>query len=133
MQIFLMWNRGGRHGWDLDPAQVELRLKQIFAPLFKIRQPVSQIIQNRAAVLVRLELPVEGWRPAYFQEDDATWAMAVDYPCDAALAMRERNLPAGDGLGILPSLCREVERDPSGMLRALAPRLFPGLGRQAKG
>ncbi|MFQ5783917.1 MAG: hypothetical protein ACE5H8_03735 [Alphaproteobacteria bacterium] len=119
MKIFLLWHRETELGRTLDPYSVASSLQKIFAPLFST--PLRALIrQNAVAAMVFVELPVKGWRPAFFQEDERTWAFCGDYPINArsVLSANNRRFREND---VLPTLGRSLEDDPGPLLREMAP------------
>ncbi|HEX3071591.1 MAG TPA: hypothetical protein VHX14_23715 [Thermoanaerobaculia bacterium] len=108
MQIFLLWKPSA-------PDEVERvagDLLRLFAPLFT-EKPECSIRRTRAAALVVLHLPVQGWTRPFAEEDDERWVQAIDYPLDATLAL--------DDDRILLGASRELEQNPSALLPQLSP------------
>jgi hypothetical protein len=108
MQIFLLW----RPSAPDEVERVAGDLLRLFTPLFT-EKPECSIRRNRAAALVVLHLPVQGWTRPFFEEDDERWVQAIDYPLDATLALDDDH--------ILLRASRELERDPSSLLSELSP------------
>jgi hypothetical protein len=76
---------------------------------------------HRAGVgVISLELTWPGWRTPFFQVDEHGWAMAADYPINAARVL-PGNGAVRDAAVVLPTLCRELERRPLEMPTRLAP------------
>ncbi len=67
-----------------------------------------------------LELPVRGWKPAFFEENDRAWAFAVDYPLNARTVLRSHGVRF-DEPAVLLTLCRELSAAPERYLKDLAP------------
>jgi hypothetical protein len=103
MVVFLMWR--GFPG-EPRPEYVAARLAELVAPVLAAT-PRVRILRPGSVRVVSLELPVRGWKPSPFEEDEQTWALAPDYPVGNASA--------------LPVLCRALEDDPFGLVRELAP------------
>jgi hypothetical protein len=91
----------------------------MFSPLFSA-PPKPTIRQNAAMCMVFLELPVRGWKPPFFQEDERTWSLALDYPVDGCGALTANGIPFEDH-DVLPILCRSLQDDPVLLLREMAP------------
>jgi hypothetical protein len=119
MRILLLWRSPERRGDDLDPERVARKLQQIFSPLFS-RPPRATIRQTPATTTVFLELPVRGWKPPFFEEDEQTWALAVEYPIDAQAALDATGIHVRQDT-FLPTLCRSLEGHPTSLLRDMAP------------
>jgi len=119
VRIFLLWRRIGASGPPFDPQGVGSDLQKLFSPLF--RAPfMTKTMQNSSASLVLLELPVVGWKPAFYEEDAETWAVAPDYPINARSALAMRGTSVDDD-GVLPALGRELRAAPAALLQELAP------------
>lgn len=114
-----MWHRIGGAVERLGPEAVARNLQKIFSPLFSV-PPKPTIRQNSATRMVFLELPVRGWKPPFFQEDELTWALALDYPIDGCTALAANGIPSEDH-NVLPILCRSLQSNPVGLLREMAP------------
>jgi hypothetical protein len=108
MQIFLLW----RPAAPDEVERVAGDLLRIFNPLFT-EKPECSIRRSRAAALVVLHLPVQGWMRPFMEEDGERWAQAIDYPLDATLAL--------DHDRVLLHASRELERDPFILLSQLSP------------
>ena len=119
MRILLLWRSPERRGDDLDPERVARKLRQIFSPLFS-RPPRATIRQTPATTTVFLELPVRGWKPPFFEEDEQTWALAVEYPIDTRMSLEATEIHVRLDT-LLPTLCRSLEGDPTPLLRDMAP------------
>ena len=119
MRILLLWRSSRGAGEDLDPERVARKLQQIFAPLFSTA-PKSTIRQTPAMTMVFLQLPVRGWKPPFFEEDEQTWALAIDYPIDARTVLAANGISVGNG-STLPVLCRNLQGNPTQLLREMAP------------
>lgn len=119
MLVFLLWHERDVPTQRADSERVARRLQEVFAPLFEVPPPAHTRTLPQAA-LVWLELPVKGWKPAYIQEDGRTWVLAAEHPIDAGNALAVRGVAVKE-TELLPELCRELERDPRGLLRDLAP------------
>ena len=117
MKVFLLWHRVAEQ--DPDPECVASDLRSVFAPLFR-RLPQASIRQTPAATMVWLELPVRGWKPDFFQEDEDTWALAPDYPVDARAVLAANGTNFEDD-GVLPTLGRRLRENPAPLLREMAP------------
>jgi hypothetical protein len=108
MQIFLLW----RPSAPDEVERVADDLLRLFAPLFT-EKPECSIRRNRAAALVVLHLPVQGWRRPFVEEDDERWVQAIDYPLDATLALEDDH--------VLLRASRELERGASALVSQLSP------------
>lgn len=117
MVIFVLWQR---IPGDPSPEDVAAGLHALVAPVLSER-PSTRILQSASATLVSLELPVRGWKPSPFQEDERTWVLAPDYPVSARRALAAHRLPVRDETTALPALCRALQDDPARLLRELAP------------
>ena len=119
MRILLLWHSSRGAGEDLDPERVAWKLQQIFAPLFSTT-PQASVRRSSAASAVFVQLPVPGWKPPFFEEDERTWALAVEYPIDARPALEATGIHVRQDT-FLPTLCRSLEGDPTPLLRDMAP------------
>jgi len=119
MRMVLLWRRIGGAGEGLSLDDVARNLQRLFSPLFSA-PPEPRIRQNAAMRVIFLELPVRGWKPPFFQEDERTWALALDYPIDGRAALAANGIPFEDD-NILPILCRSLQDDPVVLLREMAP------------
>ena len=119
MKVVLGWRSACVGATTPEARRVAADLQRLFQPLFGRPAP-ARILQHPAISFVELELPVRGWKAPFFEEDEQTWALAVNYPVNARTALAS----AGSGLperGILPLLCRRLQRDPAPFLREMAP------------
>lgn len=119
MKIFLLWHRTSDRGRKPDPHHVASSLEKMFSPLFSTPL-VARTQQNAVAVLVFLELPVRGWKPPFFQEDDRTWAFTVDYPINVRRILSANGIRHRED-NVLPSLGRALQHTPAPLLREMAP------------
>jgi hypothetical protein len=119
MKIVLLWRGVGDRAEMPDPTQVTSNLQALYAPLFHTL-PNQRVLQNDTMSMVVLELPVHGWKPPFFEEDDHSWALAIDYPLDAPTALASKGQACPDDR-VLLSLCRELQADPRDLLREMAP------------
>lgn len=119
MRIVLLWHhlKGARE--DLDPERVSQNLEAVFSPLID-RLPTATIRRNSAMRMVFLELPVRGWRPPFFEEDEQTWALALEYPIDGRVVLEANDIPVSRD-AFLPILCRNLQSTPALLLRDMAP------------
>ncbi|MCG8554399.1 MAG: hypothetical protein MJD61_03795 [Proteobacteria bacterium] len=117
MVIFLLWRRTQEQGWD--PERVAANLRSTFAPLFKML-PKATIRQTPVASLVILELPVQGWKPPFFEEDTERWALAPNYPVNARAILAANGTHCQDD-GLLLTLGRQLREDPAPLLRDISP------------
>src|SRR5688572_22692325 len=116
MLIFLLWQRAPR---EPPAAAVAARLQALFAPMLSVTPP-ARILEGASTSLVSLELPVQGWKPPPFEEDERGWALASDYPVGAAGALAGRGVRPATGR-VLPALGRALQADPQPLVRELAP------------
>jgi len=119
MRILLLWQSLEAAGEDLDPERVSHNLQRVFSPLFN-RPPKATVRRNPAMGMVFLELPVRGWKPPFFEEDEQTWAVAVEYPIDARPALEADGRHVRQE-AVLPALCRGLQDNPARLLRDMAP------------
>jgi len=119
VQIFLLWHQLGLRPDPTPIEEVEDRLQDLFAPLF-LKKPTSITRKNAAARMVYLELPVQKWAAAVCQEDESTFALTIDYPLDAGLALEKNGLHPGDE-EFLPVLCRALRTHGEPILREMSP------------
>lgn len=119
MRILLLWQSLEAAGEDLDPERVSHNLQRVFSPLFN-RPPNATVRRNSTMGMVFLELPVRGWKPPFFEEDEQTWALALDYPIDAQATLAANGVRVENG-GVLPILCRSLQGNPTQLLREMAP------------
>jgi hypothetical protein len=119
MQIFVLWRQLERATTPLDTDQVATRLQRKFSPWFD--EPLTVTTRcATAANLVRLDLPVRGWKPPFVQEDGGIWSFAGHYPLNARAALGADAAGLADER-LLPTLCRKLQEDPVPLLDALAP------------
>lgn len=119
MSIFLLWRVPREAGQELEPLRVASSLQAIFSPLFAA--PLSvKVRQNTTACLVVLELPAPGWKAPFFQYDEQTWALAIDYPLNAADVLAAHGIHV-QADAALPTLCRQLEVQPRSLLKDLSP------------
>ena len=119
MSIILLWRHLSSNRKPLDPLRVASNLQKVFAPLF--RAPLPQRIQQTPGVgMVVLELPVPRWRPPFFQEDQETWALAVDYPINGRTVLAAKGVSVNED-NFLPALGRKLQEEPRPLLKDLAP------------
>jgi hypothetical protein len=116
MRVFLLWQRTPE---DPPPEVVAALLQELVAPVLHA-PPDVRILTGAATTLVSLELPVNGWKPSPFQEDERLWVLAPDYPLGAESALATRGILASDE-NVLPVLCRALQDDPAPLVRELAP------------
>jgi hypothetical protein len=119
MRILLLWRHLDGETEGLAPEPVARSLHGIFSPLFEAI-PDVRIRQSPAGSLVFLQLPVRGWIPPFFEEDERTWAVAAEYPMDARAVLEASGIRVGEG-GVLPVLGRSLQDGPASLLRAMAP------------
>ncbi|MBD0373975.1 MAG: hypothetical protein ICV60_24410, partial [Pyrinomonadaceae bacterium] len=120
MKTFLLWPRLASLRREFEPERVAARLQKIFGELFST--PPDVIIRQTSTVnLILLHLPVSGWTPPFFEETEEAWAMAVDYPVDAAAVMESYAIKPREGQGTLLTLAHELEANPRALLRELSP------------
>ena len=117
MKLFLLWRQGEDTEEDPDPGLVASNFQSVFAPLFGAPLAV-RVVSGSGMNLVVLELPFPGWKPPSFEEDDQTWALAVDYPVNGRRVLRHGG---GDGRPFLPALCRALQEQPLRLLKDLSP------------
>src|SRR6266705_6786767 len=55
---------------QLELPHVASSLVETFSPLFSKSLPTVKLLQNSTTSMVVLELPVQGWKTPFFQEDD---------------------------------------------------------------
>jgi hypothetical protein len=116
MVVFLLWQR---IPGDPRPEEVAARLRAHLAPLLPAR-PEMRIASGAGTSLVSLELPVNGWKPSPFQQDERLWALAPDYPVGAESAVAASGIRAS-GESVLSVLCRALQDDAAPLVRELAP------------
>jgi hypothetical protein len=116
MRVFLLWQRFPD---EPRPEEVAARLHALFAPVLPT-PPEVRILTGESTSLVSLELPVNGWKPSPFQQDERLWALAPDYPVGAESALAARGIRAS-GDNVLLALSRALQDDPAPLLRDLAP------------
>jgi len=119
MRIFLLWRSIGDKGAALAAEDVTAKLQKVFAPLFGT--PLMQTVhQNPGMALVLLELPVQRWKPPFVQEDEHTWALAVDYPINGRTVLAANGVSFSED-NFLPALCHRLQTEPRTLLKDLAP------------
>src|SRR5215211_5514758 len=119
MKLFLLWRTTSDPEAAPEPEGVVAALQRRLARLFHTR-PAERVVRNDAMSLLVLELPVHGWKPPFYQQDEQTWAQAIDYPLDAPAALADTGLAVPDER-VLPTLCRALQADPRPLLAEMAP------------
>jgi len=119
MRVFVLW-RPKPGSKERPPSEVARALLERFGPLF---QPTPQafVRPGGPAHLAWIELPVSGFLPAFFQEEDERWAFAPEYPLNARRLLRERGRTVLNGSPVLPALGSELAARPAEVLRELIP------------
>ncbi len=119
MNLFLLWSTSTDRGRPLVAEDVAASLGSIFSPV--VRKPiVTRTLTAASASLAYLDIPVKSWLPSFFQEDEETWALAIDYPMNMRAALGTNgNIIKEDH--VLLELCRGLEKDPERLLKELAP------------
>lgn len=120
MRIFVLWRRDRGPGASLEPAAVARRLRAVLAPLLAA-EPAIGVEERRAAAMVFAQLPVDGWRTPFVQEDEAGRAYAIDYPIGARRVLAAARAPAPEPASELATLGRRLAEDPAPLLRELPP------------
>jgi len=126
MRSFVLWR-----GAPIDPDAVEASLRPFFAGFFE-SVPPSVVRALPGGGLVAFALPVKGWKPPSFQEDEERWAFAVDYPLDGRGALERRGVACADD-EVLPRLAALLERDDGTLLADLTPPFALVWGHKASG
>ena len=114
MRVWLAWRR-----LSGDEGSVAGKLGEVFNPIAGKAVRVRSF-ESSCARVVCIERPWVGWRPAFVQEDERTWASSADYPMNAAAVLRGRGHAVNE-VAALPALCRELERQPLRLLEDLSP------------
>ena len=111
--VFLLWHR--KSAWDPDPASVAAKLAKIFQPVLA---PEPTVVTRRTASvgMVYLEHAPRDWRDPFFEEDEAGWAVAPEYPLDARLRLQHH----GAGPVLRPLAAALAER-PEGLVSQMMP------------
>ena len=117
MRTFLLW-RDAREDAPSASHVGEL-LRSRFEGLFETPPPLC-VREYGPVRLAWIELPVSGWRAPFAQEDADGFALAIEYPLDAAAVLRERGLDCAPEASLC-ALAKELARDPDGCLRELTP------------
>lgn len=118
MKTFLLW-RARTPAARVEPARVGAALARLFEPLF---EPAPALATRTAGGthLAWLELPVKGFKAAFFEEDEEAWAFAPEYPLNARRLLRARGIAPREG-SVLLQLARELEARPEPYLKELIP------------
>jgi hypothetical protein len=117
MQIFLLWRNDPERP---HPAgDMERRLREIYEPLLA-EKPSARHLKTPAAEGVYLDLPVDEWRPSYYESDADGWALSLDYPVDAEMRLASRGIPTRPE-SVLRPLAAQLQLDAAPLLRELAP------------
>jgi hypothetical protein len=95
MNLFLLWQPVA----PLDPTGLQAIAEKFaaqFAPFFRV--PLhARVIHQPPVALVNLWLPVRGWHATDFESDAEGWALALDYPTNAApVCEYQTNANGGD-------------------------------------
>lgn len=120
MQIFIMWPRESKAFRDVAVGDVARKLMAFYGPLFDLK-PHLRIQEHEAVRIVYLELPVQGWKPPYYEQDEESWALSLDYPVDGGEALRAAGVIRPDGEPLLPRLGRALQANPEAILERMAP------------
>lgn len=118
MRSFLLWQQIEDDN-AASPQRVAGRLQEIFGPLFET-PPEIRVRSSDHANLAWFELPVEGWKPSFVEQDEGRWVLAIDYPVNARQVLKRHGVPCADG-DVLLELSRSLHRDPQSLLKDLAP------------
>jgi hypothetical protein len=127
---FLLWSTP-RHGSGPQPEVVAKAFERRFRPLFDDPPAIRRLDFGRVH-LVYFSLPVSGWRPSFFQADDATTALGIAYPLNGHAVLAAGGRPV-DPLSCLPELARAIQADPAGCLENLPPPLLMFWADKASG
>jgi len=114
-----MWKNTEKTEHELSIGLVRSRLEKLFSPL--VDKPFKFYSHtNDATSLVYLELPVENWCAEYWQKDEQTLALSIDFPFDSKEVLSDSGISVNKK-NVLPELCRQFEKDPEPILSELAP------------
>lgn len=116
MRTFLLWR--ARHAGP-RPEAVAAALAERFAPVLA-EPPATHARSSHGVHLAWIELPVEGFRAPFLEEDGERWAFAAEYPLNARRLLRERGTWK-TGEPVLPALGHALERDHAAIVRELVP------------
>lgn len=119
MNVFLLWRRIDDPNSGPDSKKVVKKLGEIFAPLFE-HLPAERIHSTPTARLAYLELPVRRWCVPLIEREKTCWSFAPEYPVNARIALESNGSDPGNG-SIVPSLCRNLQKNPTPFLKDLAP------------
>lgn len=118
---FLLWSSSRSDGGP-RPEDVARAFQARFAPLFGD----PPLVTHRSFGPVQItwfSLPVSGWRPAFFQEDDRTAVCAIDYPLNGHTLLPSHDRPSLPE-HCLPAMARAIQSDPAGCLSEIYPPLL---------
>src|SRR5262245_17271723 len=98
MKTFLLWRSSASAGSEGEAARVGATLQRRLAPLFR-DPPALQTRSLGSVHLAWLELPTQGFRASFFEEDALTgcWALAPDYPLNARRLLGCHGAQRADG------------------------------------
>jgi hypothetical protein len=121
MLSFLLWTSqtGDTHE---QLSAVARAFGDLFAPFL----PSDLHVHTRSfkdTCLVWFELPVQGWRPPYFQEDSQTAVWAADFPLNGHTVLQNHGT-AADSIAFLPPLARAIQAHPKRILEQLVPPML---------
>jgi len=119
MRIFLLW-RSPQGDAASSPGPVGAELQRLFAPLFPTRPPTLRLRSRGGVHLAWLELPVQGFRAPFHEDEGPRFALAPDYPLNARRLLRAQGALPADGRALL-ALGRELEARPQSHVRELIP------------
>ncbi len=125
MRIVLLWQPKDPRSTAQPVERVAVQLARQFAGLFA---PPARLHQRTfgAARLTWLELPVEGFRPPWWEEAGAEFVLASEYPLNARRLVGAATDPGSDG--VLLALARRLEQYRRSTLATMIPpgALFVG-------
>lgn len=121
MLSFLLWTSAAG-----DSHRQLNSVAQTFGDLFAQFLPSAVHVHTRSfndAYLAWFELPVQGWRPPFFQEDGQTAAWAADFPLNGHMVLQNHGI-ATDSIAFLPPLARAIQAHPKRILEQLVPPML---------
>ena len=116
MLPFLLWDNPNQLD-HLQASKVASKFYQLFASLFKT-PPRMRTIETNQVNLVYFDLEVKGWKPSFYQENQAYRVLALNYPSNGHAVVRS---PMQNRLHILPHLAQQLQTDTANTLSALHP------------
>ncbi len=121
MILFLLWSNSSADP-NLHPNNVLDRFDRLYAPLFAQKPPLKLLSYGNLH-LVYYQLAVDGWLAPFYQEDELTSVLAINFPLNGHQVLQQRGISVQPTLA-LPQLARELQAKPENVLGEIAPPML---------